>query len=138
LLPVVENEVNEPEGEASMRVNLFFAELGYRFAPAASSFQPEVGLGAGLVVLPLEGETTEPRDAHDDQLVAGVYFLGLGAGYSVESWLEVRAGVRGGLSAPRPAIEFSDREVATWGRPFLSATLEAEFQLPLSSGRGAP
>jgi hypothetical protein len=121
-----------------VRVNLFFAELGYRLAPPGASFQPEVGAGAGLVVLPLQGETAAPREAHDDQLVAGVYFLGVGAGYSVESWLRVRAGVRGGLSAPRPTIRFSDREVASWGRPFLAATLEAEFQVPLSSERGAP
>jgi hypothetical protein len=138
LLPVVDNEVNEPEGEASVLVNLFLAELGYRFARPGARFQPEVGAGAGLVVLPLEGEAAPPREGHDDQLVAGVYFLGLGAGYSIEPWLELRAGARVGLSAPRPAIRFSEREVAAWGRPFFAATLAAEFQLPLSSERGAP
>lgn len=138
LLPIVENEVNEPEGEASVLVNLFFAELGYRFAAPRAPFQPEVGAGAGLVVLPLEGEAVEPREAHDDELVAGVYFLGLGAGYSVDSWLVIRAGVRAGLAAPRPTLKFSGREVAAWGRPFMAATLEAEFQVPLSSERGTP
>jgi hypothetical protein len=46
--------------------------------------QPELGAGAGLVVLPMEGEATEPLDAHTDQLVAGVYFLSAGAGISLE------------------------------------------------------
>jgi hypothetical protein len=134
LLPIVENEVNAPEGEASIRVNLFFAELGYRLAPSTSRFQPEIGAGAGLVVLPMEGETSEPREAHKDQLVAGVYFLGVGAGVAVEPWLRVRGGLRAGTSAPRPVVVFDGNEVAAWGRGFFAATLEAEFRLSLSGG----
>jgi hypothetical protein len=134
LLPIVENEVNAPEGEASIRVNLFFAELGYRLASPSARFQPEVGAGAGLVVLPMEGETSEPREAHKDQLVAGVYFLGVGAGVAALPWLRVRGGLRAGTSAPRPVVVFDGREVAAWGRGFFAATLEAEFRLSLSSG----
>ena len=134
LLPLVENEVNAPEGEASIRVNLFFAELGYRLAPPSAVLQPELGAGAGLVVLPMEGETTEPLEGHTDQLVAGVYFLSAGAGISLEPWLRLRGGIRAGLSAPRPVVVFDDREVAAWGRGFFAATVEAEFRLPLSSG----
>ncbi len=134
LLPIVENEVNASEGEASIRVNLFFAELGYRLAPPSARFQPEVGAGAGLVVLPMEGEAFEPLEAHNDQLIAGVYFLAVGAGVAVEPWLRVRGGVRAGTSAPRPVIVFDDREVAAWGRAFFAATLEAEFRLSLSGG----
>lgn len=137
LLPIVENEVNAPEGEASVRVNLFLAEVGYRLAPPSAVLQPELGAGAGLVVLPMEGETTEPLEAHKDQLVAGVYFLSAGAGISLEPWLRLRGGVRGGLSAPRPVIAFDGRDVATWGRGFFAATIEAEFRLSLSGAEGA-
>jgi hypothetical protein len=138
LLPVAENDVFAPEGTASIRVNLLFAELGYRLAAPSAAIEPEAGLGAGLVILPMEGETVAPHQAHSDRLVAGIYFLQVGAGFALEPWLRLRAGARLGLSAPRPTIEFSDREVAAWGRGFLVATLEAEFQLPLSSGPGAP
>jgi hypothetical protein len=138
LLPVAENDLEqEPEGEASVRVSLFFAELGYRLAPHAR-FAPEIGAGAGLVVLPLEAEAEEPREAHDDNVVAGVYFLHAGAGFSATSWLRFRAAMRAGVSAPRPVLRFSGREVATWGRGFFAGTLDAEFQLPLSGGEGAP
>jgi hypothetical protein len=138
LLPLAENDVVAPEGEASVKVSLFLAELGYRLAPDSFVIQPELGAGAGFVVLPMEAETSAPREAHTDQLVAGVYFLSAGAGVWVAPWLRLRGSVRAGLSAPRPVIVFADREAAAWGRGFVAATLEAEVQVPLSGRAGAP
>jgi hypothetical protein len=138
LLPIAENDVYEPEGEASVRVNLFLGELSYRLLDPASKVRPELGAGAGLAILPMEAETITPHVAHTDQLVAGIYFLQAGAGWAPNAWFRLRGTVRGGFSAPRPVIVFSDREVATWGRAFGAATLEAEFHLPLSSTEARP
>jgi hypothetical protein len=137
LLPVAENDLVAREGEASAQISLFLAELGYRLAPNAR-VEPELGPGAGLVVLALEAEANAPREAHTDDVVASVYFLHAGASFKTTSWLRLRAAVRGGMSAPRPVLRFDEREVATWGRGFFSGTLEAEFQLPLSGAEATP
>jgi hypothetical protein len=119
-----------------VQVNLFLAELGYRFAPSAR-LQPEIGPGAGLVVLPMEAEASSPREAHTDDVVTGVYFVHAGAGYTLTSWLRLRAVLRAGVSAPRPVLRFSERDVAAWGRGFFSGSLDAEFQVPLSGTEAA-
>jgi hypothetical protein len=138
LLPITENDIVAPEGSASVGVTLFLAEFGYRLGSRSQWFQPEIGAGAGLTILSLEGETAPPREAHNDSLVAGLYFLQGGAGFFLAPWLRMRGVVRFGTSAPRPVVRFSDREVASWGRFVTLGTFEAEFLLPLSSAEATP
>ena len=42
-------------------------------------------------------------------------------------WLRLRAGVAGGVTLPAVRVAFGPREVASWGRPFVVASLALEL-----------
>lgn len=132
LLPLTENELTEPEGSADVSVHLFYGELAYSPARFGANGRFELGPGAGVVVLPMSGEAAPPRDAHTDQLVAGVFFAHAAALWRPASWLGLRASLRGGASAPRLLVRFDDHEVAAWGRAFAVASLDAQLAWPVS------
>jgi hypothetical protein len=44
-------------------------------------------------------------------------------------WYLLRLELLAAITTPRAVLRFADREVATWGRPFLQLTLGAEFGL---------
>jgi hypothetical protein len=130
LLPLTENDVEEPEGEADVTVSAFVLELD-RFAPLGSSWFVSGGAGGGLLVLSMRVEASDPFVPRDDSLVTGVYYLHIGAGAALASWLRLRASLLGGLAAPRPVLRFDDHDVAAWGRGFVALALRAELGVPL-------
>jgi hypothetical protein len=134
LLPITENELSEPEGEADLLVNLFLADVGYRVTQASSRWQVELGPGAGMLVLPMEADANPPRTANADRVTSGLVFAHGGLGWLAAPWLSTRATVRAGVVAPRPVVRFGGREVAAWGRGFLATTFDAELTWSLGGG----
>jgi hypothetical protein len=130
MLPLTENEVAEPEGEAEVGVNAFVAEIEHHAAFTDKWFL-SAGVGGGVLVLATRAETAAPFVAHEDTLLAGIYYLHVGAVRRVAPWLRLRASVLGGVSAPRPVIRFDDRDVAAWGRAFGGVAIGAELGMPL-------
>jgi hypothetical protein len=136
MLPLTENEVTEAEGEAEVGVHAFLGELEHHAAFSAKWFL-SAAVGGGALVLETRAETVSPFVAHDETLVAGIYFVRVGLVRRVAPWLRLRASALGGVSAPRPLIRFDDRDVAAWGRTFGGVTLDAELGMPLG-GRASP
>jgi hypothetical protein len=134
LLPITENELSEPEGEADLLVNLFFGEVGYRLTPARSRLQAELGPGAGMLVMPMDAEANTPFTAASDRVTSALFFAHGGLGWLATPWFRTRATVRAGVVAPRPVVSFDGRDVAAWGRGFLALTLDAELTWSLGGG----
>jgi hypothetical protein len=134
LLPITENEVSGPEGEADLLVNLFLADVAYRLPILSSRWELAFGPGAGILSMPMSAETSAPRTASSDRTTSAVFFAHGGVGWSATPWLRARASLRAGVVTPRPVVLFDGREVAAWGHGFLAATLEAELTWSLGGG----
>jgi hypothetical protein len=137
-LPLTENSLSEPEGSADVNVNLFLGQIDYALLEPARTLELNAGLGAGVVVLAMQGEAQQPRTGQEQRTIAGVYFLDSSLAWSLTPWFRLRATVLGGLSAPRPVLRFENRAVASWGRAFAAAALTSEFGLPLSGSGASP
>jgi len=137
LIPLTDATVSTAEGEADVDVQLFLGDIALRLLAPSPAFVVEAGAGGGFGLLPVDAEAVAPYEAANDRLVTGLFYLHAGAGFSVTSWLRLRAVVRAGLNAPRPVVRFDGEEVASWGRAFTAATLEGELGWALSSGSQA-
>ena len=136
LLPLLDNEVAAAEGEASVSWYLFGAGLEHAL-PLPGPWLASAGMGAGLLVLGVQGDGLESFDGRRDRLLAGAYFLELCVGRQLTSWLSLRASLLAGLNAPRPVVDFDGREVASFGRWFGTLGLALDVGVTLSPA-GAP
>jgi hypothetical protein len=132
-LPLTENNLDEPEGSADINVNLFLGQVDYAIFESARTLSLNAGVGAGVLALAMRGEAQEPRSGLEQRTLAGVYFAHSSMSWSAAAWFRLRGTLLGGLSAPRPVLRFENREVATWGRPFVGAVVASEFGVPLTS-----
>jgi hypothetical protein len=131
LIGVTEAELHESEGSAEIQTHVFVLQLGYSpFAPT-TSVQIETGLGAALLVLDMQGTGAPPYQGGKTQSLSGLYFVHADIAHSFARSLRVRGSLLFGVSAPRPVVDFDDREIAAWGRPFAGALLTAELGLPV-------
>jgi hypothetical protein len=129
LLPVTDNRVSAPEGEADVNVNLFIGSLELR-PPVWKEWLIGAELGGGALLLAMQAAPRPSYVGTQDRLASGVLFASLGAGRSLADWLRLRVSAIGGVSAPRPVVRFAGREVAAWGRAFAAMALEPEATLP--------
>ena len=127
LVPVHPRVVRRSEGRATAWLGTADAWLFVALARPRARWQPDVGVGAGVVALGLRGAAQAPFSARSD-LVAAATVAG-GAGLSVWLHARVRARLDGfvGAALPRPAVRFGGREVAAWGRPFAGGMLGVEI-----------
>jgi hypothetical protein len=125
--PVHPRVVRRAEGRATVWLGMADAWLFVGLARPSARWQPDLGVGAGVVALGLRGAARAPWTSRSD-LVAAATMAG-GAGLSV--WLHPRVRVRldafVGAAVPRPAVRFGGREVAAWGRPFAGGTFGVEI-----------
>lgn len=128
LLPLAGKDVVAPEGEAHLSWRLFAGALSYGL-PVQAPWFASAGLGAGLSVIDVRGEARPEFEGRRDRLLTGSYFVELGAGGRLASWLALRATLLTGLNAPRPVLEFDAREVASLGRFFGVLGLSADIGL---------
>ncbi len=131
-LPLTENNLVEKEGSADVNVSLFTADAAYTLFEPGSAVSVGAGLGAGVLVLDMQGEATAPLAGQSERTTAALGFVQANLAWSAASWLRFRLSLLGGSSAPRPVVRFADREVAAWGRLFVAAALSSEFGLTLS------
>ncbi len=131
LLPLLDNEVIAAEGEADVSVNAFGLHVAYS-QPLAHQWLGTAGVGGGLLVLPLQGDASEPFIARGDRLFAGLYYLELGVGRELSDWLRLRVRLLAGVGSPRPVLRFDGSEVASWGPGFGTLAIGGEVGLPLA------
>lgn len=131
-LPLTENNLVEREGSADVNVNLFIADAGYELFEPVRALSVGAGIGAGVLVLGMQGEAAAPLTGQEERTTAALGFAQASLAWSLAPWFRIRLGVLGGASAPRPVLRFAEREVAAWGRLFAAAALSSEFGLALS------
>jgi len=123
------SKVEGPEGEAS--VGLFLAGAALRLSPVdpSSRLRPWLGGGAWLGLLSVAGAANAPYVGHRVQSLSVVPHLDLGLRWSLARRISVGAGVVGALGIPNLAVQFADRQVASWGRPLGLASFSIETAL---------
>jgi hypothetical protein len=132
MLPLVESDVAEPEGEAAISASVFGA--GVDISPLRGEhWIAGAGLGAGALLLSLRGEANDPYVGHEDRLLTGIGYLEGNVARRIGSWARVKLGALGAFAAPRPVLRFADRDVPFWGRWFGGLSLRAEFGLSTGS-----
>jgi hypothetical protein len=132
MLPLLESDVLEPEGEAAVSASVFAA--GVDLSPLRTEhWIAGVGAGAGALLLTLRGEASDPYVAHEDRLVSGIGYVEASVARRIGSWARIKLGAMGAFSAPRPVLRFADREVPFWGRWFGGLSLRAELGLSTSA-----
>lgn len=70
-----------------------------------------------------------------EELIAVGPYVELGCALRVVRWLTLRLDARAIMAFPRPIIQFADREVASLGRPLMTAPLGLEYRAVVSPTR---
>lgn len=110
-------------GDAQARTTVWLAGAGLLLSPRrpARRLSLEGGAGAMAAVTRSVGQATAPLQAGSRDAVGAVLY-GRAAGRMRlgESWA-LRLDLLAGWAVARPTIQLVDRDVASWGRPFLAA-----------------
>jgi len=121
------NDFSAAEGRGHARAYLFEAGLHWLTWQSQARFRIDTGAGAGLLWLPLRADAATGYLAKSDHLSAAVFFVNAALSVKLSPTLAIRTAVLGGLTAPRPRVQFGTREVAAWGRSFATAALGLEL-----------
>jgi hypothetical protein len=125
LVPILGDRVHADEGSA--RVSTMLAGAGADLLLQSGRLELGLRAGAGAAFTFMRGDAREGFRSVNQTVVVAALFAGpslhlhLGAGFR----LALRA--FGGLTLPRVAVRFADRDIAHWGRPFGVATLGVEY-----------
>jgi len=133
LLPLASNELQQPEGEADVGVNVYLLQASYE-RRWGEGWGGALAVGPGLAVLSLDADATAPLIGKKDRLLCGMGSLELSLMRQLGDWFRVRTGVLVGVSAPRPVLSFAGRDVAAWGRVVGALSLRVEAGLPPTPG----
>jgi hypothetical protein len=133
LLPLLSQTVSEPGAHADVNVYVVSALLHYALV-GNGEWGADVGAGAGVVMARMEGFAETPvYTGRSETLVAGAPLVDASLSYRPISMLRVRGELQAGITMPRLAVTFDQRDVAVWGRPFMVALLGAEIALSSES-----
>lgn len=119
------------ESEGAARVHATLTGMVVEVAPLARRHvTTALGAGLALAFLRVEGAAAEVGyAARSESIVGAGPVLRASAAAQLASWYLLRLELLAAFTTPRAALRFADREVATWGRPFLQLTLGSEFGL---------
>jgi hypothetical protein len=131
LLPTLGVEIDdEEEGSARILVAAAALDAGYSFADPAAAWQPDIAIGAGAAIFPMEGIARSPLQSESDLMTTPLFYGRLGLSIRLVDRLLLRPGVQCGALVPAAEVRFAGREVATWGHPFVVASLSLETGFP--------
>jgi hypothetical protein len=116
IVPVTGRRIAGAEGDAQVSTFVagVFGEVGLHRAP----WQMNAGLGLGAAIARMNGTARAGYASSDETVVVAAPFTRLSCRLEVGHGWRVFAGAMLGTAAPRVSVQFIDREVATWGRPF--------------------
>jgi hypothetical protein len=110
-----------PEGTSSVQTYLAAVALLARVEmPAGLVF--DGGVGAGAVVVVVEGRATTPLVERSDALVTAVGYARADLSLEATRWLRLGVRAVGGVAAERTSIRFAGNDAGAWG-PFFGAGL---------------
>jgi hypothetical protein len=125
LLPLTSQDVSGVEGSA--RVSTFLlAGVAEVTLFRESIADLSAGIGVGATLSAMQGLPEPGYRAEDTNVAAAVGFTRISLGVRLARRWRLSARALLGSSLPQVSIRFEDREVATWGRPFLVASLGLE------------
>jgi hypothetical protein len=129
VLPVTRGTVRGPEGRAEVSVGLLGIELDFALTQPSSDWVLRAGPAVGLAQIRTAGSTSSSLLERADTVYTALPLVAT----SLERRLSARVGLGlrlfGGMSFPRAAIFFGDRQVAHWGRPLTGASLTLDLAL---------
>jgi hypothetical protein len=113
--------VRAPEGQA--RVRLLSAGLSLDARVSRSSLELGVGLGASVVAATMSGQAEAPWGGRQDTVLVPAAQMQGAAGLRISP--RISAELRGffGTTAPRVGVRFDGRTAASFGQPFVGASL---------------
>ncbi len=131
LVPVVPAHVEASEGEADAAPWILGGGFDLYLTDRASSFTPVLGAGGALVLVQMQGlSTQQPYRLSSDAVLVSAAYVQAGATYALSPFLRVGADVLGGVAFPEVGMEFDRRAAASWGAPFLAISVGMEVAWP--------
>jgi hypothetical protein len=125
VIPLMRQRVGGSEGEAA--VSTFVAGAVGEYEWARFSFGGlRSGVGAGATVSSMSGRASSGFESADETVVVFTPLARTSFHASVTPWLRLRPGVAAGMTVPAVRVAFGSREVASWGRPFVVASVVLE------------
>ncbi|HEY5955367.1 MAG TPA: hypothetical protein VIV60_02390, partial [Polyangiaceae bacterium] len=119
--------VTQAEGNAAVRIHAF-GGIG-EFTPLRSSFgSVSTGLGATALVMTLTGRARAGYVGRNETLLTQAVQGYLRFASAPHASLHVFGIVSAGIAIPELSVRFADREVASWGNPFVAVGLGCELR----------
>jgi hypothetical protein len=95
--------------------------------PSVLSFRSGAGAGAGVITM--TGRGGPGYRGQDDRVVTFTPFARSSLDVRLGQAVRLRSGVLLGTTLPRVRVAFGPREAASWGAPFVVATMAVELRL---------
>jgi len=107
------------EGRATVVTVLVGPSLELGVSDPGGRLRVLAGVGAWLGLLAMKGDATPPFVAQRAEVLTLVPHADARLLLQLASHLAISAGLSVGFAAPKVAVSFAEREVATWGRPLV-------------------
>jgi hypothetical protein len=124
-VPLSPQTVAAAEGEAEVASTLVSGTLELDWF-RSSSVELRSGMGAGVTVTTMAGKARPDFRAAEDTVTTFAPLLRSSLHVSIGRWLRLRSGVVVGATFPEVRVAFASHEVASWGRPFVLASVALE------------
>ena len=122
--------ISAAEGESDLWVGLLGLSVRVPLLERGAPVQPHVGLSAVGALLVAHGRAVRTGTAQNDKTLTVAPAIEVGARVPVASRLALAVNAFAAVTSNRIVIRFAEREVTTWGRPLLAASLALELALP--------
>lgn len=126
--PLSASGLTGAEGEAQVRATLVGLRAGAWIYD--STLRVALGGGALVALVDMEGEAREPYLGQQERLASAAPFASSLLWFPLWEALALRVDALVGVAMPRSVVRFNGRDVATWGRPFMSFSAGLEIAIP--------
>jgi hypothetical protein len=126
LIPTAPMKIDEPEGAARVLAGTLSPGLEVALMPPGRTPALSIGAGAGALFLGMKGAATAPNESRSVRVAAVLPHLAVALSVALSNIFRFRADLVAGWAAPRPVVRMLDRDVASFGRPLLSAMVGLE------------
>jgi hypothetical protein len=130
LVPLSPGRASSDEGEVELHAWIIGAGPRLLFTGREATLQPSVGGGMGAAFVFLRGRALAPYADKSDWSAAACPYLRAGLLVRLTDLLRASVDLLAGVALPSSVVTVSGRDIASWGRPFISAALGFEVLVP--------
>jgi hypothetical protein len=127
--PITAAEESQPQGTTQLWLLSTSGSLAYELGDSESIWNGRLHLGLGALLLHYRTEAIPPFEAHSPTFVTALNYVAFEVNRRLDSRLRIGIELSGGLSWPRPVLMVAGQNVAHWGRPYLAAGIQGEFDV---------